>query len=1125
MAGWRMSLRRTLADWPMVAAAWLITLLAATLVSTGPIYSSAAAVAGVRRAIADAPAADTTVRASFYASPETTAQVDRQIRLELESAMGSLGSTIISDERSTETFALPGPRDALVQNRALLGALDRLSDHATLTAGRWPADRRAGDAPVQVAVLDNVARQLDLTVGQELRVVRRSFGEDVVVVAQLVGTFAIDLPTDPYWRDDPQLTTGVVDKRSFLALGPFFTTGNTLASLPAVESVHVVWTTFPGLDRLTVEDAPQIRARLAALPDRLSTTAKLPVTVATGLPELLATAERSLLVSGASVLLLMLQLAMLAAYAIVLTSSLMVEHRRTETALLRSRGAGPLHVALVALGEGLLLAVPAVLLAPWLAAGALGLVNVIGPLADARLGLQPRVSVDAYLAATLAGLVCVALLVVPVLLASRNFATTERERSRQETRTFGQRMGIDVALLAVAGLALWQLRLYGAPLTQTVQGSLGLDPLLVAAPAIGLLTGGVLALRVLPLLAEAGQALAARGRDLVLSLGVQQLARRPLRYTRAALLLMIAISTGVFALSYTATWSSSQRDQAAYQSGADVRVVPSRGIGSLPVWALRDAYSGLPGVQGVSPVERETGQIEFTAGSGDILAVDADTAAGVVLLRQDGATPSLDGLMAGLRAGRPRLQLVALPEGATFLKVTPRVDVNELTGIEVDQNTGEVQATRLPAERLRTALLGVRATIRDAHGVLYEVASDQVPLSRSGQPMVISLQPVDARVAGAVQQLGAAMDGPVQVAGLGVDVWLPVDSRASGGQIGLSDFATSDRADGGWTDMSVATSDGWRTRLGQFGELIEGPADQSNGVTMPLAGEGGSLFGEGPGRPPVAIGFLPESIAAFSQPISVIVNRTFLTATGYGQGEGFSVSIEGEQRTISIAAVVEAFPATDPAKPVMVMDGQVLGLLRLQSDNDLKPADEWWMATAGEDASQAVAALRGDPFDSTEVMTVADRTRSLRNDPVALGIIGALMLGFAAAGFFAMIGLIVSAAVSAGQRRAEFAVLRALGLSGRQLAGWLWLENGTLVLVSVLTGTGLGLLIGWLVLPFVTVTQQGTAPVPSVLVDIPWDRILLLDLASVLALGGAVVVIGSFMRRLGLGAVLRMGED
>ena len=31
LAGWRVSLRRTRADWPIVAAAWLITLLAATL--------------------------------------------------------------------------------------------------------------------------------------------------------------------------------------------------------------------------------------------------------------------------------------------------------------------------------------------------------------------------------------------------------------------------------------------------------------------------------------------------------------------------------------------------------------------------------------------------------------------------------------------------------------------------------------------------------------------------------------------------------------------------------------------------------------------------------------------------------------------------------------------------------------------------------------------------------------------------------------------------------------------------------------------------------------------------------------------------------------------------------------
>ena len=58
-----------------------------------------------------------------------------------------------------------------------------------------------------------------------------------------------------------------------------------------------------------------------------------------------------------------------------------------------------------------------------------------------------------------------------------------------------------------------------------------------------------------------------------------------------------------------------------------------------------------------------------------------------------------------------------------------------------------------------------------------------------------------------------------------------------------------------------------------------------------------------------------------------------------------------------------------------------------------------------------------------------------------------------------------------------------------------------------------------------TVTQQATAPVPPVIVHVPWDRIAILNLASALALGVAVLVIGGVLRRLGVGSVLRMGED
>ena len=54
----RVSLHRTRADWPIVAAAGLIAVLAATLLAAGPIYSSAVSVAGLHRQLESAPASD-----------------------------------------------------------------------------------------------------------------------------------------------------------------------------------------------------------------------------------------------------------------------------------------------------------------------------------------------------------------------------------------------------------------------------------------------------------------------------------------------------------------------------------------------------------------------------------------------------------------------------------------------------------------------------------------------------------------------------------------------------------------------------------------------------------------------------------------------------------------------------------------------------------------------------------------------------------------------------------------------------------------------------------------------------------------------------------------------------------
>lgn len=1093
VAAWRLSLRRSRGDWAIVVAAWLITLLATTLFAAGPIYSSAAGLAGLQRTLADAPVADTRVKISTYDKPDYLAGIDGLVQEELQAALAPLPANIVRIGRASVTLAMLGAKGAQDGDRAALGFIDDLPAHAQLTQGAWPA-ASAPSEPLEVVLLESAASALQLSVGEQLSLLPPQAQAQDALHIRLVGVFAIADPGDPYWDADEQLTTGVVGNAGDRVIGPFLTTPKGILQASPLTSVQLRWTAAPGFDALTIDNLGGVYSRLSGLAARLPVSASSHPVVVTGLPAILGAAERSLLVSRTQMLLLMAQLAVMAGYAILLTASLLVDHRNVETALLRSRGAGPGTIAWLGLIEGLVLVVPVVLVAPWLAVLEATVLNVAGPLSEIGLAIKPAVTTDSYLLAGAAGLGCLVLLVVPAFLAARNLASANRELSRQETRPLAQRLGLDTALLIVSGIALWQLSLYGAPLTRTVQGTLGFDPLLAAAPALGLLAGGILALRILPLMAALMEIWIARGRELVASLGARQLARRPLRYTRTALLLMLAMALGVFALSYAETWSGSQRDQAAYQAGADVRASVAARAGPMPLLAAD--YAGLPGVQAVMPVERIPRGISPNTGSIDVLAVDAAAAASIVLFRPDQSSHALDQLVGRLRDGRPRPVLLTLPDDATYLRIQPTL----------------AYQTEDPAAPGPISFELV-VVVRDASGHLYSYEQRATAITAadgSFAPIIVPLrreQPPSA--------------APLELAALELGVSrLPADAVAT--SIGVTGLSAGASTGGPWQSLP---KDGWSARVDGLGAV---PAALVHGLVVEADGVARSFLwsGSASGR----VSFTDSEVGAIETgaieaPVPVLVNPAFLEATGTVEGEAISATMDGKSRRLTIAGTVDSFPTTDPTRPLLIIDVATLDLLRLQATGQTREVDEWWLDMAPGSAAPVMAALHAEPFDSQDVVGAEDRARALSTDPVALGIIGALLLGFVATGVFALVALVVSAAVSARQRRTEFALLRALGLSAGQLSRWLWLENGSLVLTSLVGGTAVGLVISWLALPFITVTQQAATPVPSALVQVPWQRILVLDLVVLVALALAVGILAAALRRIGVGSILRLGED
>ena len=776
----QVSLRRSRAAWPIVASAGLICLLAASLLAAGPMYAGAVAIAGLQRVMTDAPVAEANVEVSMRLDPEAAGAADRVVTPELERALGDVGGTILrsgrSDSFGRRPFPETGPRTELVE----LGFAEGIEDHATLVAGSWPVpvsveEAAADTAAIPVAISENIAVPQGLAVGYRVRLPSRidpGFTATVVVVA----IFRIDDPADPFWWDDPQVLDGQVTSERFETYGPFFTTRERFGAraAAAAEGAQFTWRAWPSFESLTLEGTPGLRVRVGQLDQRLEASMEgVPVTVTTSLPDIISTAERSLLASRTGVLLLTVQFVVLAAYAVLLSAALLVEHRRIDTAMLRSRGAGPARIGALALVEGLLLTVPATIAAPWLAAAALGAFNVAGPLTEIGLQIHPVVSAESYLAAGVAAAACLVALLLPALPTVRSFASVHGSVTRAETRSLGTRLGLDLALLAVAGLGLWQLRHYGAPLTRSVQGSLGIDPLLVATPAIGFVAGAILALRVIPIIAAMIERATARGRGLVSSLGARQLSRRPLRYTRAALLLMLAMAMGVFAITYTWTWSASQRDQATFQVGADARVEPRRVVGGLPGWALGRAYDAVPGITARTPIEREPLPIAASDGGGEIVGLDAATAASVVVLRPDLATTPLDELLRPLAAERPAVEAVPLPGEPSALLVDVDLAIDALQQPEFDEVTGELEMVPVdPAIYADVPAVAASVVLRDANGHLHRFASSLGTLG--GSPHRLDVPLGDARF-----PAEASFSYPLELLAIDVQLLLPEGREAT----------------------------------------------------------------------------------------------------------------------------------------------------------------------------------------------------------------------------------------------------------------------------------------------------------------------------------------------------------
>jgi hypothetical protein len=1079
---WTLVFKRARSDRLVLVTAFLVVLLSTTLVSAIPIYANAVAQSGLRARLERAPVTEANVQVTVDVFDGGTGhELDRRVSRFTRDVFETTGAAIFRSGES-EPFRAAG-------RVVVFGFVDGISRHARPVSGRWPAARAA---PVEVAVPDRIARDLHLRVGDELRA-RSRLNESNVVVARVVGIYRAARPTSVYWWDNP-LAVG--------AFGPLVTTRPSFFAL-RLQDAEIRWRLEPDLGRLRVGEATSLRRKLVLLPGRLNAgrpSGEL-FDVDTNLPALLAGAKRSLHLARAGVLVPSMQLAVLALYGLIVTTGLLVDRRRLTTESLRLRGATALHIVVLALMEASLIALPAVAVAPWLAVAALPALNHVGPLAAIGLRLEPGVSWEAYALAAAAGAVCVAALAVPALGARR--LALARERRRAPLAGLVQRARLDLVLVVLALLGYWQLRRYHSVLVSH-RGGLGIDPFLVIAPAVLLLAGALLSLRLVPLAAALVERVAASTRGAVPALGVWQLARRPRAYARSVLLLVLAVAIGVFAAAYSRTWHRSQVDQARYAAGADVLVEPSSLGGAPPAIDLASAYRTL-GVTDALPAATDSFDISSShAESANLLALDARRAGATVHPRADFATRPLVELLRPLAGHRGRLGSLPLPGRPIRLALSVGLTMTRLRPQSVPGF--EVFRPNRPSLFLY---------LEDGDGVLYLYRFADVAPGRTTRLILdLTRRLSSGRL--------ARPRYPLAVVGLELDVDAPVVFPRRATFILRSLRLEAGRGEG-WREVSLGRGRHWRVSALGFKYAYDAPRVEAlsivGGSPRAVVTTGSTAGGF---QRPVAEFLLRPGRDSLPEAPPVLASDSFLEATDATVGQIVPLALSGGTHAVHIVGAFHRFPTLDPATPSVLADLPTYLASSFAADGHVVQPSEWWLHA--DDTGRIAESLRAPPLRSVDVVSRGEREHALLEDPVPLGVIGALALGFVVAAAFAAVGFAASAAAAARTRRLEFAVLRSLGLRTRQLSGWIGLEGALVVALSLLGGSALGLLVAWLVLPYVALGTSGAAPVPPVRLAVPWATVLWLELALLAALVAVGAAQVALVGRLRLAPALRSGE-
>ncbi len=694
-------LRASHTRWLLLVVA-LGILVADVLISTVPLYNTIVPNIQLQNAMARADSLQSNMQVMMSTSTVDQAlndEVSRGVRLLADSYLAPfsaphptiyLTSGLLSlDQAGAHTF---GGFNNTAQ--AHLQGFDyaALRPYLHILQGVPPQTPPAADAgqPIQVMVTREMADDWHVSVGQPILVsalTSQYFGRNptrTVVKGIITAIFEPVNAHDPFWNglsfSNP---SALKDALSYVPpIYPILTTPDSFFAALAHNqpyngvSMTQTWVYYADPNRITTDNMAAIANDVITFRNQVTVhlqgnpgnpgIGRNSVETLGGLDQIMQSVQQQLSLILLPLYVIAAQIVGVALLFVAAMAALLIEQQGQQIATLKSRGISGIQLLGIFTTQSTILGLLAAVASPFLAVAlALLVIRLFLPesasgsgsgTADTSaslIGYITRVATPSLviLPALVGAALAIAVVTISALRTARlDVLAFRREMARPSRQPFWRRTYLDVGLALLCLVGYLDLSQFGGTNARLELGGQANSPLLLLTPALLLLAGGLLLLRLVPLAARLGSRLASRGRGLTALLTFAQIERTPNRYARMTLLLVLAVGLGLFALTFDASLARNVQDRTAYAAGADFRLSTTLPINVKNMASYLAQLKKLPGVIAATPLYRTAGRtsLDLGAQSVELLGVDTPTFAGAAnshAWRADYASQSLPALM------------------------------------------------------------------------------------------------------------------------------------------------------------------------------------------------------------------------------------------------------------------------------------------------------------------------------------------------------------------------------------------------------------------------------------------------------------------------------------------------